>query len=106
MINGNWAQWADEAAQHWQNALAAAAAIQQALSVQKLIEIAAVSIVCAVVTSQITIARLDERINRLQSEREIYIKKRDEQVAEIKRDVEDIRKNVERITIEQARTKR
>ena len=106
MINGQIGQWIDEAQRHWQHALAAAAAIRNALPAQKLIEIGVVSVVTAVLTSQITIARLDERINRLHSEREIYIKKRDEQVAEIKRNIDDLQKDVRRIAIEHARMKR
>jgi len=103
----------DEGRHHWQHALAATTAIRQALPLQEWIKIAVVAVVTAVVTSQVTLARLDERINALdlrlkavQIEREFIIRKRDEQVAEIRRQVERIEAAVVLIQIEHGKIKR
>ena len=102
MINGLLGQWLDEARSHWQHmlasgaaikedayqswqhGLAAAAVIKQTLPFAEWIRIAVVALITAVVTSQITLARLDERITALTSEREIIIKNRDGQMSELK----------------------
>ena len=114
MINGGWFShlW-DETRHHWQSALAAGAVIRQALPLQEWIKIAVVAVVTAVVTSQVTIARLDERINALElrireraAERDFIIRKRDEQVTEIKRDIERIEAAITLHQIEHGRAKR
>ena len=68
MLNGQFTQWMDEARQHWQGALAASSVIKTALPFQEWIRIAVVAIVTAVVTSQVTLARLDERLIAATSE--------------------------------------
>lgn len=113
MINGQWQALVEEARHHWQHALSAAAAVRQVFPLQEWLKIAVVAVVTAVVTSQVTLARLDERINALdlrlkavQIEREFIIRKRDEQVAEIRRQVERIEAAVVLIQIEHGKIKR
>ena len=110
MINGN---WADEAMRHWQHALAAAAVIRQVLPPHEWVKIAVVAVVTAVITSQVTLARLDERmisiddrLNSARLEREFIIRKRDEQVIELRRQVERIEAAVMQMQIESGRGKR
>lgn len=74
---------------HW---IAAGAFIKAALPIQEWIKIAVVATVTAVVTSQITLARLDERINGMKAE-----------IAEIKRDVDKIEIGVTDIRVQIAR---
>jgi uncharacterized membrane protein (DUF106 family) len=114
LINGGWlSQLWDETLQHWQHALAAGAAIRQALPLQEWIKIAVVAIVTAVITSQVTLVRLDERIKALedrmravQNERDFIIRKRDEQVSELKRQVDRIEAAITLHQIEHVRSKR
>jgi len=113
VINGQWTQWLDEARNHWQHALAAGAVMRQALPLQEWIKIAVVAIVTAVVTSQVTLARLDERVNAIeermkavQNERDFIIRKRDEQVAELKKQVDRIEAAVMLIQIDRGSAKR
>ena len=106
MLNGPFsAQWA-EACHHWQHALAAAAFVRGALPLQEWVKIAVVAIVTAVLSSQVTIARLDERITAMQREREFIERKRDEQVAELKRQVDRIEAAVTLMQTERGRAKR
>lgn len=101
MINNHWQQLMDEARNHWQHMLAASTVIRQAFPLQEWIRIAVVALVTAVVTSQITLARLDERITALRNERVLLVTKRDEQLAmsERKRDeqVNEIKRHMERM---------
>jgi len=97
LINGPWQALLDEAKNHWQYALAAASAIRQMFPFQEWVKIAIVAVVTAVITSQVTLARLDERIKGLdermktyQAERDFIIRKRDEQIIELRHQVERI----------------
>jgi len=80
MINGHW--W-EEARQHWQHVLAALPVIKQALPMQEWIRIAVIAIVTAVVTSQITLARIEERISAGQQLRAEGIARRDLQITKL-----------------------
>lgn len=84
MINGHFSALLDEARSHWQHILSAAGVVRQALPMMEWVKIAVVAVVTAVLTSQVTIARLDERIVSSLKEREILVKRRDEQVRELK----------------------
>lgn len=106
MINGQLGQWIDEAAQHWQHALAAATVIREALPMQELIRITVIAIVTALLTAQITIARLDERITAIRNERQILVEKRNEQVAEVKRDIERLETAVNGLQVQIAGIKK
>jgi uncharacterized membrane protein (DUF106 family) len=113
MLNGQLQQWVDEASRHWQHWLAASTTIRQALPFQEWIKIAVVAIVTAVITSQVTLVRLDERIKALedrmgavQNERDFIIRKRDEQVSELKRQVDRIEAAITLHQIEHGRAKR
>ena len=106
MINGQLGQLIDEARQHWQSILSAGAFIKSALPLQELFKIAVVTIVTAVVTSQVTMARFDERLIAFKNERELIVKKRDEQVIEIRKDVDKIQIIVQDIRVEIARIKK
>jgi hypothetical protein len=114
MINGQFGAWLDEARQHWQSAMAAGAFIKTVLPLQEWIRIAVVTGATAIVTSQITMARFDERLiasnekmlqlfAAMKSERELIVKKRDEQVMEVRkeadRQVVTLRNDVDRIEI-------
>jgi hypothetical protein len=113
LINGWWNGLLEEARIHCQDTLAAAAVIRQVFPFQEWIKIAVVAVVTAVVTSQVTLARLDERIKGIeermvatQKERDFIIRKRDEQVAEIRRQVERIEAAVASMQAERGRAKR
>ena len=110
MINGHWQQWAEEARQHWHQILTAGTVIKDALPVQEWIRTAVIALVTAVVTSQITIARLDERIialgdkfSSLRSERELIIKRRDEQVARVESKIDRLESSLRLVEREHAK---
>ena len=113
MTNGWLGELLNEARHHWQHALAASTAVRAALPMQEWLRIGVVAVVTAVITSQVTVARLDERIIKLdermkayQAEREFIMRKRDEQVAEIRRQVERIEAAVASMQAERGRAKR
>ena len=106
MINGQFGQWLDEFLQHWHSMLAAGAFVKNALPLQEWVKIAVVAIVTAVVTSQITVARMDERLVAFKSERELLVKTRDAQVVEIRKDVDRIEIIVQDIRVEIARIRK
>jgi hypothetical protein len=86
--------WLDEARTHWQHILAAAGAVRELFPVQELLRIVVVSLATAMLTSYVTVIRLDERITAIRNEREIVIKKRDEQIIEIKSDIQRLENNL------------
>ena len=102
MLNFNWTALTQEAAQHWQHALAAGAAIRQAMPMQEWIKAAVIAVVTAVITSSVTIARLEERIDGIQAARAQMIKQRDEQTQEIKRDIRRIEQAITDLQIQLA----
>lgn len=85
MLNGHWQSWVDEARHQVRYILVAATALKNAFPMTELIRLAVVALVTAVFTSQVTMARLDERINAISAQRTLLVQKRDEQVTEMKR---------------------
>lgn len=85
MINGLIGQWIEEARQHYQHVLAVASAVKGMFPMAEIIRMAVVAIVTSVATSQVTIARLDERITALHQMRAETIARRNEDIAEMKR---------------------
>jgi len=90
MLNGQLAQWIDEARQHWQHVMAASGMMRDVLPGKEWVRVAVVAVVTSVVTSQVTIGRLDERITALKNEREIIVRNRNDQMNDIKRDIEQL----------------
>ena len=99
MINGQLGQWLDEARQHGHHVIAAAAAMREVLLMKEWIRVAVVAVVTSVVTSQVTIARLDERITALKNEREIIVRNRDGQMAELKARDTELKGDIEKLTV-------
>ena len=87
MINGPWAQWHGELTQHWQHALAAVSIVKDALAWPELLRYAIVATVTSVLMTQITLTEIKGELKSLVAQRDIIIKKRDEQIVELKRDV-------------------
>jgi len=102
---------------HWHFAFAAATAVRQALPMAEWIKIAVVAVVTAVITSQVTLARLDERITASAAaavaataastaQRDLLVKKRDEQITEIKVKIERIEATLAAIQLKLAERKK
>lgn len=80
MINGYFTQWIDEVQQHGQHALAAAAYLKQVVPWGELLKLGAIAIVTAVLTSNVTIAKLEAEQASSHRIREMQIKNRDAQI--------------------------
>lgn len=70
--------------ENWHHALAAGAFIRHTLPMQEWIRIGVVALVTAVATSQVSLAELKTEVKALKSEREIIVKNRDSQLADVK----------------------
>ena len=88
MINGQLGQWINEAQQHWEHMATAGAAIKEVLSWPDLVRYAIVATAASVITTQITITELKGELKAIRGERDIIVQKRNEQVAEIRKDVD------------------
>ena len=102
MINGQLGQWLEEARTHGNHIVAMIGAVRDVFPLPEIVRLIAVAVVTAVVTSQTTIARLDERIVAGLKEREILVRVRDEQIKKIEDRAQRIEDRLNIIALELA----
>lgn len=91
--------WVQE---HFPTFLAIAGQFRQALPITEWIKIAAVAVVTAVLTSFVTIARLEVKVDTLSQARQELTTRRDQDMIKLDRDIELIRADLRTISQDMA----